>query len=345
MNVFARWRLGDRDGAVARLREFERIAEGGELDMVKAARAAIEGDRDAGVAAALRYAQNPMPDPENRYFWTFQLAILGERDLVLKGLREVVDRNFCCHVALETEPEFAHLRDLPEFQKIVADALNFGWDLKRLEADGRLKLAQLQSDMLQAGGAPVLQCIKLIRDTGAKRVVVDPISLYSTSVQGQSELRRELPIVRAHHEKWDGTGYPFGLKGDEIPIGARILSAVDFLDALASDRQYRRAIPLQEVMNRLNQESGKSFDPKVVSVLQKYYGSMESLVKQQAGQIEWSKLSTDLKVERGLQPAAGFANEEKSHSREATFLASIAAARQEAQALFSSSSVRYFAQS
>src|SRR5438477_10770844 len=133
-----------------------------------------------------------------------------------------------------------------------------------------------------------------------------------------------VPIVRAHHEKWDGSGYPFGLKGEEIPIGARILSAVDFLDALASDRQYRRAIPLQEVMNRLNQESGKSFDPRVVAVLQKHYTAMESLVKRQAGQIEWSKLSTDVKVERGLQPAAGFASEEKSHSHEATFLASIA---------------------
>src|SRR5246500_5498520 len=60
-----------------------------------------------------------------------------------------------------------------------------------------------------------------------------------------------VPIVRAHHEKYDGTGYPFGLKGDEIPIGARILSAVDYLDALASDRQYRRAMPLDEVMKRL----------------------------------------------------------------------------------------------
>src|SRR5579864_4950934 len=49
------------------------------------------------------------------------------------------------------------------------------------------------------------------------------------------------PIVKAHHEKWDGSGYPLGLKGEEIPIGARILTAVDCLDALASDRQYRRA--------------------------------------------------------------------------------------------------------
>jgi len=54
------------------------------------------------------------------------------------------------------------------------------------------------------------------------------------------------PIVRCHHEKWDGSGYLAGLKGEEIPIGARILSAVDCLDALASDRHYRRALPLDE---------------------------------------------------------------------------------------------------
>ncbi len=53
-----------------------------------------------------------------------------------------------------------------------------------------------------------------------------------------------VPIVRAHHEKWDGTGYPYGLSGEDIPIGARILSVVDCLDALATDRQYRRALPL-----------------------------------------------------------------------------------------------------
>ena len=58
------------------------------------------------------------------------------------------------------------------------------------------------------------------------------------------------PIVRSHHERWDGTGYPDGLKGDQIPIGARVLAAVDCLDALASDRQYRRALPLDEAMQQ-----------------------------------------------------------------------------------------------
>src|SRR5437870_1296738 len=84
-----------------------------------------------------------------------------------------------------------------------------------------------------------------------------------------------VPIVRAHHEKWDGTGYPFGLRGEQIPIGARILTAVDFLDALTSDRQYRRALPIEEVMKRLQSESGKAFDPKVVDVIQKRYRDLE----------------------------------------------------------------------
>ena len=88
-----------------------------------------------------------------------------------------------------------------------------------------------------------------------------------------------VPIVRAHHERWDGGGYPYGLKGAEIPIGARILSAVDCLDALASDRQYRRALPLDEAMARVAAESGTSFDPDVVRALQKRYHELEARAK------------------------------------------------------------------
>jgi diguanylate cyclase (GGDEF)-like protein/putative nucleotidyltransferase with HDIG domain len=148
-----------------------------------------------------------------------------------------------------------------------------------------------------------------------------------------------VPIVRAHHEKFDGTGYPQGLKGEEIPIGARILSAVDFLDALASDRQYRRALPLREAMARLSDESGKSFDPKVVSVLERKYVQLEQLVHAKTDNLNKQKLSTEVKeqdenVEPTIKPDAGFEAQGKRQVPERSFLSSIAAARQEAQTLF-----------
>ena len=150
-----------------------------------------------------------------------------------------------------------------------------------------------------------------------------------------------VPIVRSHHEKWDGSGYPDGLKGEDIPIGARILSAVDCLDALATDRQYRRALPLDQAMAVVSKESGRAFDPKVVEILESRYEELERMANSQ--QVDKVKLSIDLKVERGLAPAAGFENcspgeipAKRSNEQQeaAPFLASIAAARQEVQTLF-----------
>jgi putative nucleotidyltransferase with HDIG domain len=115
-----------------------------------------------------------------------------------------------------------------------------------------------------------------------------------------------VPIVRAHHEKWDGSGYPNGLRGEAIPIGARILAAVDCLDALASDRQYRKALPLDEAMAKVVSEAGISFDPRVVEILRRRYVELEKLAREQPLQTP-PKLSTDIKVERGLAPDAGFA--------------------------------------
>jgi putative nucleotidyltransferase with HDIG domain len=145
------------------------------------------------------------------------------------------------------------------------------------------------------------------------------------------------PIVRAHHEKWDGSGYPNGLKGEDIPIGARILSAVDCLDALASDRQYRRALPLHEAMAKVASEAGTSFDPRVVGILQRRYVELEKMAKEEPFQAP-AKLSTDIKVERGLAPAAGFAESEKPVSAEPAkatkdHAAVLAAAQQEGQTL------------
>ena len=147
------------------------------------------------------------------------------------------------------------------------------------------------------------------------------------------------PIVRAHHEKWDGSGYPAGLRGEEIPIGARILTAVDCLDALASDRQYRRALPLDQAMGVLIKDSGKAFDPRVVELLSRRYVELEKMAKAQTGP-EPMKLSTEVKVERGLAPDAGFEKAapntpaSKTKNGPQDFLTAIAGARQEAQGLF-----------
>jgi diguanylate cyclase (GGDEF)-like protein/putative nucleotidyltransferase with HDIG domain len=141
-----------------------------------------------------------------------------------------------------------------------------------------------------------------------------------------------VPIVRSHHEKYDGTGYPDGLAGEEIPIGARILSAVDCLDALASARQYRQAMPLEDAMRIVVEQSGKSYDPKVVAILQRRFRELE--LKAKAETIDLVKLSSNIKVERGVAPGAGFAepeNETSNTSPTGDFSHAISSARREFQ--------------
>jgi HD-GYP domain-containing protein (c-di-GMP phosphodiesterase class II) len=71
-------------------------------------------------------------------------------------------------------------------------------------------------------------------------------------------------IVRACHERWDGAGYPQGLKGEEIPIEARIIFVCDAFDAMTTDRPYRKALPVEEACRRVREAAGTQFDPRVV---------------------------------------------------------------------------------
>ena len=145
-----------------------------------------------------------------------------------------------------------------------------------------------------------------------------------------------VPIVRAHHERWDGNGYPDGLRAEQIPIGARILSVVDCLDGLASDRQYRPALSLDEAMKHVVAEVGKCFDPQVVEVLQRQHRELELLAN--ASKAQRTKLSRNIRVEHGRAPGAGFENSDAGPitpgSSSIDFLNSIAAARHEVQMLF-----------
>lgn len=90
------------------------------------------------------------------------------------------------------------------------------------------------------------------------------------------QFRKEAAIVRSHHERWDGSGYPDGLRGRQIPIGARIIAVADSFDAMTSNRPYRAALRTSEAMDEIRQEALTQFDPQVVA---SFLQVMEALTK------------------------------------------------------------------
>jgi diguanylate cyclase (GGDEF)-like protein len=85
------------------------------------------------------------------------------------------------------------------------------------------------------------------------------------------------PIVLAHHERWDGAGYPNGLRGEQIPLGARLLAVADAFDALISARHHRSAVSIEEALAHLEAESGRAYDPRMVALLRNKHKQWEKL--------------------------------------------------------------------
>ncbi|KAF0106455.1 MAG: hypothetical protein FD146_2546, partial [Anaerolineaceae bacterium] len=100
-------------------------------------------------------------------------------------------------------------------------------------------------------------------------------------VTGIPFLEESLPIIRCHHERWNGSGYPDGLTGEQIPLQARIFAVADAFDALLSNRPYRRGVPTGDVLAYLREQSGILFDPAVIKVLEKLFseGKFADLVR------------------------------------------------------------------
>jgi len=154
-----------------------------------------------------------------------------------------------------------------------------------------------------------------------------------------------VPIVRSHHEWWNGRGYPDGLVGEDIPIGARILTVADCFDALVSDRPYRKGMSMESALELVKSLSGTQFDPAVVEVLEK----LQAQRQESNNQSSFTALDTEIEVSRGAAPGAGFEQQMESAAPLQPALAGstansgqptqaslhlIAAASQEAQTLF-----------
>lgn len=139
-----------------------------------------------------------------------------------------------------------------------------------------------------------------------------------------------VPIVRSHHERWDGSGYPEGLKGEEIPIGARILAVVDSFDALSSDRQYRRALAPPEALAVIKKDAGKLYDSAVVEALERVFPQISSLAN--PSPVEADPVGKPKQQKRGT-PTTGLSLE-KWATTTSSALYSIAQAQKELQILY-----------
>jgi len=114
-------------------------------------------------------------------------------------------------------------------------------------------------------------------------------------------------IVRYHHEKWDGSGYPKGLKAEKIPLVARIISVVDFYDATRCDRPYRKGMKREESLSLLHKMTGSSFDPKVVELFSKHVTEFDKLIGNE--DIQEQVASQDLDLITKTKPDAGLASD------------------------------------
>lgn len=279
------------------------------------------------------------------YYWTFPYYLVGaalagviqfvnrlagwEFSVLILPALYVIYRSYRMHLG-RWEDEKRHLEDLASLNMRTIETLALAIEAKDHTTGDHLQRVrvyamELGKDLgLSPSEMQALQAASVLHDIGKlavpEHIISKPGKLTPEEFEKMkvhpivgAEILEQIrfpypvaPIVRCHHEKWDGSGYPTGISGEEIPIGARILSAVDCLDALASDRQYRRALPLDEAMDMVAKDSGKAFDPRVVVALQARYKELEQLARIQEPE-KRAKLSFDVKVERGAAPDAGFA--------------------------------------
>lgn len=167
---------------------------------------------------------------------------------------------------------FAHSRRVAEIARDLAELT--GLDRSHVE---RVRIASLLHDIGKVGvGNIMLHKVGELSDAEFDLIRLHP-TLGARILSGLDIFSDLIPLVLHHHEWWDGSGYPDGLKGPDIPVGARIIGVADVYDSLVSDRPYRRAFPWGEAMKELRAAAGTQLDPWLVELWLRYLGDEEPL--------------------------------------------------------------------
>jgi diguanylate cyclase (GGDEF)-like protein/putative nucleotidyltransferase with HDIG domain len=251
------------------------------------------------------------------------------------------------------EDERRHVQEMSDLHLATIEALALAIDAKDQTAQSHIRRVQVYAaGLARALGMPEteIQGVKtaaLLHDIGKLAVPEHILSKPGPLTQEEFQKIRihpqvgaeiisavpfpypVAPLILSHHERWDGRGYPQGLKAEDIPLGARILTVVDYFDALTSDRPYHRAMDHEAALSLLEQEAGKALDPTVVTL----FISQLPVLAEEADRLEQAparRLTLEPTSELG-RPAVGFENES---GRANTVFDDIALAHKEIYALY-----------
>jgi diguanylate cyclase (GGDEF)-like protein len=211
-----------------------------------------------------------------------------------------------------------HIRRMQVFAATVGKALNLNGD----DIDGLRTAALLHDIGKLAVPEHILSKPGPLTPDEVKKVRIHP--MVGAEIIAQVPFPYPVaPLILCHHERWDGRGYPSGLKGEEIPLGARIIAVIDFYDALTSDRPYHPAMSHEAAARLVQQEAGRAFDPHVVNKFLELLPQLPALVESMSPSL------LKPRVIQGLSPQAVTAAGDQSQA-----LQNIALAHREIYALY-----------
>jgi putative nucleotidyltransferase with HDIG domain len=200
--------------------------------------------------------------------FVFAVPLLGIRQLYkVTGQLEQTNKELLelMVAAIEARDPYTsgHSRRVADKARIIARAVGLG-----SKDIGRVAAAALLHDVgkIHEVFGPILS--KPGRLTPEEQVIMRTHPIKSAELAAKvTELRDVVPLIRYHHENWDGTGYPDGLKGEAIPLGSRIIMFADTIDAMTTDRPYRAALDAASVRKELLRFRGTQFDPSICDAL------------------------------------------------------------------------------
>src|SRR5579883_1332553 len=262
------------------------------------AESAINGDMNSAICAILRVPEReigvlhldrgPSTDPFTEADLSFADALAANLALGLDRPQLVARHEALLLQAVTVMAQAIELRDPytgNHTQRVTAYALLLAEELGLEEADRRqLRVATLLHDIGKiAIDDQILRKPGRLSDPEFDRMKTHVLR-GSEIIQMIPGLSWALPVVRGHHERWDGRGYPDGLRAEEIPLSARVVAVADAFDAMTSDRPYRTGMPLARAFAELEASAGTHFDPTCVAAFLRLRPKIETILAQEAAE-------------------------------------------------------------